>query len=416
MLEEAAVPFRTFRDPAGSVQLGADGAYRTVHSPFDRELLEFLQTPLAARLVSKGHLVDTEVLRLPSAGESLLVRHPLVTFRSYPWEWAPTLWLAAAELTLDLSTELLEEGWILKDATPLNILFRGVDPVFVDVLSVTRADLSRPLWFAYGQFIRTFILPLLAHTTLGWPLQGSLNRRDGYEPEDLYASLPRLRRLRQPILSTVTLPILLGSKSRPSSKSRTQPAKRDPELTTHVLRKTYARLLSQVRRSVPVARTSTWSHYVQNATHYSELEHAEKKSFVASALSVARPARVLDVGCNTGTYSRLAAQAGAEVVSIDTDLQAVERLSLQLKGTHTPILPLCVDLSRPTPATGWENEETASFLDRAEGRFDTVLMLAVLHHLLIGSQIPMEQIASLVSRLTSRNLIIEWVPPTDPMC
>lgn len=415
MLEEAILPFRTFRDPAGNVQLRADGAYREVHSPFDQELLDFLQTPLAARLVSSNRLVDTEILTAASGANPLLVRHPLVAFRSYPWEWAPALWLSAAELTLDLSTELLEEGWILKDATPLNILFRGVDPIFVDVLSITRADLSHPLWFAYGQFVRTFILPLVAHSVLGWPLQVSLNRRDGYEPEHLYSALSPLGRLRQPVLSTVTLPVLLGGK-RSSPASPAVPASRkDPELTAHVLRKTYAGLLSQVRRAVPAARASTWSHYTQTATHYSEVEHAEKKQFVASALSAARPSRVLDVGCNTGTYSMLAAQTGAEVVSIDTDLQAVERLSIKLKGSHTPILPLCVDLSRPTPATGWENAETASFLERAEGHFDTVLMLAVLHHLLIGSQIPMEQIASLVSRLTTANLIIEWIPPTDPM-
>ena len=42
---------------------------------------------------------------------------------------------------------------------------------------------------------------------------------------------------------------------------------------------------------------------------------------VTKALAAAQPTRVLDVGCNTGVYSNLAADAGAEVVSVDTDLQ-----------------------------------------------------------------------------------------------
>jgi SAM-dependent methyltransferase len=124
--------------------------------------------------------------------------------------------------------------------------------------------------------------------------------------------------------------------------------------------------------------------------------------------------RVLDVGCNTGVYSNLAADAGAEVVSIDTDVQAVDRLCASVMQSAKNILPLCVDLAYPTPATGWENRECASFLSRCAGHFDTVMMLAVLHHLLLHNQVPMDRIAGLCSSLTTRHLILEWVPPADP--
>ncbi len=53
-------------------------------------------------------------------------------------------------------------------------------------------------------------------------------------------------------------------------------------------------------------------------------------------------------------------------------------------------------------------------LDRCAGHFDTVMMLAVLHHLLLHNQIPMRSIAALCSKLTTQHLIVEWVPPTDP--
>jgi SAM-dependent methyltransferase len=131
-------------------------------------------------------------------------------------------------------------------------------------------------------------------------------------------------------------------------------------------------------------------------------------------LGKARPLKALDVGCNTGVYSNLAADAGAEVVSIDTDLQAVDRLFAGLKVSGKNILPLYVDLAHPTPAAGWENRESASFLNRCAGHFDTVMMLAVLHHLLLHNQIPMKSIAALCSELTTQHLIVEWVPPTDP--
>jgi len=401
----------TFRDPAGSVQIKVDGAYRRIRAPFDTEILAFLALPMASAMVADGRLVASEVVAKEPDTETLVLRHPRVSFQSYPWEWPPALWLAAAELTLNLCKELIQEGWLLKDATPLNVLFQGMEPVFVDVPSIQRARPDQPIWIAYGQFVRTFLLPMLAHSRLGWPLQVALTRRDGYEPEEICAALSWPARLRQPALSAVTLPSLLAGKAKGSNiAARTV---KDPELAKEIILKTLSVLLSRMRQVTPAYRWSTWTDYAETAVHYSEEDHAGKRAFVTEALAASEPKRVLDVGCNTGVYSILAADAGAEVVSIDTDLQTVDRLCAKLKGSGKNILPLCIDLAYPTPSVGWENSETASFLSRCSGHFDTVMMLAVIHHLLLQAQIPMDRIATLCGNLTTENLIVEWVPPSD---
>jgi SAM-dependent methyltransferase len=314
---------------------------------------------------------------------------------------------------LNLCSDLVKEGWLLKDATPLNVLFQGTKPVFVDVLSIQRAPPNQSIWYPYGQFVRTFLLPMLAHSELGWPLQVALTRRDGYEPEEIFSALSWPARLRQPALSAVTLPTLLSRRARRDTGGLATSTVKDPDLARHVILKTLRTLLWHMRRAVPSYRTSTWSDYAETAPHYTETDHASKKAFVAAALDAAQPVRVLDAGCNTGVYSVLAAGTGAEVVSIDTDLQAVDRFCATLKDSGKNILPLCVDLAHPTPSSGWENRKTATFLNRCTGHFNTVMMLAVLHDLLLGSQIPMDRIAALCSNLTTRRLIIEWVPPTD---
>ena len=129
----------TFRDPAGSVEIRPDGAYRSVHAPFDSEILAFLALPIATEMVEQGRLVASKVVSRSSA-ETLVLRHPRISFQSFPWEWAPGLWLAAAELTLNLCSDLVQQGWLLKDATPLNVLFQGTQPIFVDVLSIERGQ------------------------------------------------------------------------------------------------------------------------------------------------------------------------------------------------------------------------------------------------------------------------------------
>lgn len=407
-------PQPTFRDPAGSVELRPDGAFRSVHPDHASGILAFLATPLSTRLVAEGLIVASEVVQPAGDGQPLVLRHPRISFASYPAEWTPALWFAAAELTLRLCSELLQEGWMLKDATPLNILFQGARPIFVDILSIQRADLSCPIWYAYGQFVRTFLLPMLAHSQLGWPLQSALMRRDGFEPEEVYTALPWSRRLTQPALTAVTLPKLLARKHAGQANSMTRRTVNDPELTRHVIGNLLSSLRAAMRKTMPARRSSVWSDYAETASHYSKGDLAAKQRFITSVLIQSAPKRVLDIGCNTGAYSKIAADVGAEVISIDADSAAVDRLCVELRGGDRNILPLCVDFAFPTPSTGWENSENVSFLRRAEGHFDTVLILAVIHHLLLGSQIPLRYIASLCSRMTTKNLIAEWVPLTDP--
>ena len=396
--------------------LSPEGVLRTVVESHAAETLEFLATPLAASLVAEGKLIASTVV--PSEGQDLLLAHPRVPFISYPSEWPPALWAAAANLTLDLSTQLVEQGWILKDATPLNVLFTGAQPVFVDVLSIRRIEPTKPIWFAYGQFVRTFLLPLLAHKQLGWRLQTAQTWRDGIEPEELYSALSWPRRLLFPARSFITLPVFLATMMKGDPGAMQQKPSATHEATRSTLLKLFSGLREAIRHTAPVIRTSTWSDYAETAGHYSGDDHAEKRAFVTETLAACAPRHVLDVGSNTGVYSRIAASTGAQVVAIDQDTQALDLLYAQSrpqdgKPGHS-ILPLCVDLSFPTPATGWNNRESFSFLERCEGHFDTVLMLAVIHHLLLSSQIPLDRIARLCTRITTRNVILEWVPPSDP--
>jgi SAM-dependent methyltransferase len=128
-----------------------------------------------------------------------------------------------------------------------------------------------------------------------------------------------------------------------------------------------------------------------------------------------RPRRVLDVGCNNGFFSSIAARAGAGVVAIDSDPVVVGNTWRQARAESLDILPLVVNLTRPTPAVGWRNSECPSFLDRARGAFDAVMMLAVLHHILVTERIPLAEVVDLAAELTTDLLVIEFIAPQDSM-
>jgi SAM-dependent methyltransferase len=415
----------TFRDPAGEFRLSAGRALRRIRSSAIAETQAFLASPLCSALEQSGDLISSKVAAPGSyssigSGEFWL-EHPRLDPISYPWEWSTAQWRAAAELTLRIASQAIDAGWILKDATPLNILFSGSRPIFVDVLSFERRDPRSSVWLAYGQFVRTFLLPLVAAKYLSWPLRATLFERDGYEPRQIYDALPRWRRLNPDLLDVVTLATVIErqglKRSGPKqfSGSKKAPLASDPSLATYLLQKRFARLRRQIQNAAREQGDSQWSRYEQSASHYQPTDVEEKQQFVKRALARCHPQRVLDIGANTGTYSILAADAGATVVALDSDTAALEVLWRTAAKQNKPITALVANIARPTPAAGWRNGEHFSLLERLTGGFDLVLMLAVIHHLILREQLPLAHIADLCAALTRRWLLLEWVPPSDPM-
>jgi SAM-dependent methyltransferase len=404
----SSIANQTFRDPEGRLYQDGDRILREIYPQYAESALAWLRSPLAQRWIQQRNMVPTTILG-SEPGQSALLEHERIFFPSYPWEWTPGQWMGAASLTLDLCEEAIDDGLILKDATPLNILFSGSRPIFVDVLSFEHRDLQSPLWMAYAQFVRTFLLPLCANVHLGWPLAATQQRRDGYEPADLAPFLPLLRRWRRPLRSLVTLPLLLEKNPHIGAR-RPQVSE---GLSAFALRRSLHSTRKLLHSLAPSARTSRWSGYTKTASHYTSSDHKAKQAFVRCALENIRPSHVLDVGANTGVYSRIAAESGANVIAWDTDVQASDLNWQAAQGAGLSVLPLVADFARPTPAVGWQNRESVSLLDRARGQFDCVLMLGVLHHLLITDQIPLVAIFEQLWEISTRWAIIEWIPKED---
>jgi SAM-dependent methyltransferase len=411
----------TFRDPDASLIFADGRVLRAVKSEASQTFAAMLAHPFIAGLMADGRLVNTtrassDSVSAESVG-SVVYEHERIPFVSYPFEWSPTMLARAAEFTAVLCLELLEHGFQLKDATPANVLFRGTDPVWVDVPSIVARQSGTFLWNAQDQFERCFMLPLIANREAGIPLDWSL--RDparGVDHAQLAQVLGARRWLKPSVFASVALPNLLHTAAQARPRGG-EPAIRNDDQARFTLARTFHRNLKRARklqRELEPTR-SMWRAYTRTRSHYAEGDIAQKTAFVRDAIDATQPTWVLDVGANTGEFSLHAASKGAAVVAVDTDEAAVNGIFSSAGRERANILPMVGNFASPSPALGWANRETTSFLDRAAERFDLVLLLAVVHHLRATYGVPIERIFAIIAGVTRKHLLVEHVPVEDPM-
>jgi predicted RNA methylase len=423
----------SFRDPSGRVFHYQGKILRTINENGLEEYQTALNSKALKGFVRSGHLVSATEFN-PAETESLaaelnehfgigqseiarIIEHEKIPFPGYPYEWTPEMLYAAATLTLDLAEKLLAEGNGLKDATPYNILFRGAEPVFVDWLSFEKRDPFDPTWLPQAQFVRTFILPLLVNKEFGLNLaEIFISNRDGLEPEKVSKMVSGLKKYRSPFFSMVTLPKMLGAKKSRDSSIYEKKLSDSAEKAKFILEQQFKQLRRLLKKVRPAEnQNSEWADYVGPDQHFTQKYLKQKDQLVNDWLDQCKPQTLLDIGCNTGYFSRIAAQTGATVLALDQDPVSVGNVWRLAGKDGLDILPLVVDITRPSPGIGWKNSENPSFLTRIEGNLEAVLMLAVIHHMMVTERIPLPEIFSLISKITTDTLIIEFVPPDDKM-
>ncbi|HEY4064373.1 MAG TPA: hypothetical protein VGM30_20850 [Puia sp.] len=399
----------SYRDPSGFVFRARGLYYRQVNRSYAADYELLFQSGLYSALTARGWLIPhTEV----DAGH-VVTGHPdqykillpeQLSVISYPGEWSPCQLKDAALLTLQIMHMALDHGMILKDATPLNIQFRGGSPVFIDTLSFERYDPSLP-WIAYRQFCECFLFPLYLQHYLATGVHKIMSAWPEGIPASVTARLlPLKSRLRGGVWLHVLLPGKVSHDRLPGNRTLSFNKNKLLHLTGH-LRDSIQGL------NTSHASPSTWNNYYRE-TIISSSYLAAKETLFRTLIADIDFRDALDLGANDGYFSKILAERSAGVVAVDSDWQCINNL-YQFTRQHpgTGILPLCVDIADPTPATGFNNAERASFTERMPA--DLVVALALLHHLVLGRNIPLEKVAAYFALLSRDWLLLEFIPLTD---
>jgi hypothetical protein len=398
----------SFRDPAGFIFRRDGVLYRGIRSQGRPHYDALISSGLYRELSAAKLLIPHEEMPAPSVGSKELyrvIRPEEIPFISYPYEWSFSQLQDAALATLEIEKRALQSGMTLVDASAYNIQFLRGLPVLIDTLSLRQAVGGEP-WSAYGQFCRHFLAPLALMSYRDVRL-GQLLRVyvDGL-PLDLASSLlPLASRKRLPLL----LHLHLHARSQKRFEGRSVRMARG-KVGRQALLGLVDSLEAGIKRLRWRASGTEWADYYED-TNYTTKGLDDKRRAVAEFIAEVRPRTVWDLGGNIGTFSRIAAAAGAYTVSFDIDPACVEKNYLRARAEKEQnILPLLSDLTNPSPGTGWENEERMTLFER--GPADAVLALALIHHLAIGNNVPLEKAARFFARI-GRHLLVEFVPKSD---
>ncbi len=402
----------SFRDPSGYLFRHEGLIHRRVNSSYRDHYELMMDSGFYQAAVREGLLIshqEVDTSNVPGHQDAYRVLLPeQIGFISYPYEWSFSQYKDAALLTLDLQKRALDFGLSLKDASAFNVQFHKGRPIFIDTLSFEKYPEGKP-WVAYQQFCKQFLAPLALmayrHPSLGKLLQTSVG---GVDLELASKLLPWRTKLRLGLL--VHLHLHARSQRVHGDRAKSVEAAKTGKVSKTGLIGIVEMLASSVRKLSWKPAGTEWGEYYDD-TNYSDSAEEHKAQLVEQFIQQIQPEMLWDLGANTGRFSRIAARQNIFTVAADIDPAAVEKNYLQMRSQkETRIHPLLLDLTNPTPALGWGGDERMSLPQR--GPADTAMALALIHHLAISNNVPLDRVAQYFRSLC-RTLIIEFVPKSD---
>ncbi len=382
---------------------------RQVNPPYEPHYKKLMGSGLYGQLTGKGLLISHEEVDTGlamSEGAIAVLKPDRIPFISYPYEWCFSQLKAAALATLEIQQSAIQLDMVLKDASAYNIQFHKGRPTLIDTLSFETYVPGTP-WKAYKQFCQHFVAPLVLMSHVDVRLSKlTASFIDGI-PLDLASKISKSATKFSP---RVAMHLHLHAQMQAKAAHSTVPAQTRGAFNKNSLLGLIDSLQGLIEKLSWKPEGTEWGDYYSD-TNYSSSSMSTKHQVVNEYLDLVtpQPAMVWDLGANNGEFSSLASARGIPTIAWDIDPAAVEKN--YLKRSNDPyMLPLMQDLTNPSPAIGWNNKERDSFLQR--GPADVVMALALIHHLAIGNNVPLADIATFMNDV-GRWLIIEFVPKED---
>lgn len=434
-------------DNNGKVYIDGNHIVRELYPEHIKDALQIFELYKKNNLEQIG-IVQTDI---HTGNQKLIHKKHLI---SYPFEWTANMYKDAVLFHLNLLLKLDHYELTLKDALPNNIVFEFCKPIFVDFLSIIqKSNLEHESWLMNGKsytepsfavfdvmFIPFMLVPFMAMAEKKYDLSRRMLSEQacncgGGAPrwKDVYSG----SLLKYGLWSTALIKHLIKKLLMRHSDLPVCP--RQPSRLFRLLsskqESTFIDFCSQLMQFIAAVdvtppKSGYVSYYDAKGEKFDLSDQScwqDKQKAVAKIIDSEKPDTMLDIGANTGWFSILAARQGIKVIATDVDESSIDTLYLYSKQNHLQILTLLISFNNMTrqifgmdcndPEYSDRNFKAAPLYLPATERLksDIVLCLGLLHHLVLGEGNRICNIFKVLSELTRKTLIIEYVDLDDEL-
>lgn len=370
-LSEATLDWKgcRFLDPMGKVFEYEGEFYRAIYPHKVDYVQSLFQNGLIDRLVKKGLLIETQITDLKVKGYGLVLWHRRIPFLTQPKEWNREFLRDAALCGIDLNLELLPFGLGTIDFHCANIQQqRKGSPVWIDLGSICPLEQIGGGKWGLSELKKYYLHPLyLLSQKTNLRRTCRLLLADGGIDDDEFHDLT-------------------NTSISASSQNR------------KVLLEGNRTWLASL--TFPKIPNTLWNNYQKESyiTKFDPNTMDTRSKIVYSIIQDLRPKKMIDLSCNVGRFSLMAARMGAETYAVDLDEGAIEKLYDLAKKIEDPI---SVTVALRNLVLEQKNVVI---------RGDLALALALSHHLAISQMYPFSHIAKVFSSYATKALLTEFMP------
>lgn len=408
----------SFRDPEGRVFEASGKIFRTLAKQALPRIQTLLNSAFFQDLIKENLFVPTKMIAAAEMGldpaeiGEYIIEHEKIEIITLPYEWSFDMLKEAALNHLTILRKSVENGYILKDGTAFNLAYRNNKMCFIDLLSFDDYIEGQP-WEGYTQFCQEFLIPLMLTAYKKIEFQTLWRGYFKGIPISDFSNILNMKDYFRPgIFRHVVLQNMLAntfSKNKPHLKD----SFKNKLFSKEILLRLIINIENTIQKLEYDPKKSIWINY-EHENSYDAIEEKVKEEFVMNGLRQMQPRQVVDLGANTGHYSKLVEQECERVISLDYDPTCINNLFLKLKKDNKEIniIPMVGDLLNPSPSQGWALKERSNLFFRIKSDF--FLALAVIHHLCITANVPLEYFITILKEVGEAG-IVEWVDKKDEM-
>ena len=401
--------YYSYRDTDARAVKKKDGWYRYIFNAYKDEYEHLMKSGLYRELVEKDLLISHKEVEVDADDPKVykLIRPVQIQFQSYPFEWSYTQWRKSILAFLDINLIALKYGMILKDATPFNFYLTNGKSFLLDTSSFMFFK-KNDFWLAYRQFCGEFLSPfaLMHFNGPQWARITQAHLR-GLPLDFVSKQLSWTTWLNPTCFFHIHLHSKYGNNDELATRKKPSTGFDVEKLSS---------LLTMLRSTVlswdkPYRFKPQWSNYYESAIESAYYLISKEEVFTEWLLQT-NPKTVIDLGANTGKFSRLAAKHADYVIALEKDGNCVDVFEREIENDDLRnITALTGDLAATTPDLGVLNREFPSIYVR--GKSEMVLGLALVHHLCLTANISLNQVAELFAQFATKFAVIEFIPKED---